>query len=652
MSLKYFCSAIYLLLLSITVQAGWTIQDDYTIEKFFSKFDFDTFPDPTHGTVQFLSQYDAQKADMISTNNGIYLGIEHREKVPPEHGRKALRLTSRAGYGPNSMFVADISHMPDACGTWPAFWLTAKTGWPDNGEVDIIEGANGYGTNTLALHTGKVEDVGECQVQHHNMSAREINWGSCAYDGSNASKGPNGYCNANDTRPTSFGSTFNKNGGGVSVAVWTPKSVKIWSFPRGEVPKGDQGPLGSGPDPTTWGSTTVTFEGCDFSHFLKKLHIVIDTTLCGDWAGDAWSYSGCQKKTNVETCSIFVREHPEAFKDAYWMFDSLKAFTARFSFKQNHSVCGNIFKATYICCLLGSRQATLSNRLTMAKENPVMPPLTGQQDDDDSQTISIYSNGVAITREEKLSALRLISASVAQQRATAVRAVIFHPTVLPPVVILICALGRKMLAGDKFKEIITLLAITVCAIMAVLVSVQWMTAAYLWEAQRVGTMRWLAGHDRDKATDQQQPGKEDAVFVTRFGEDIVGALVLTFITKNGFRLTPRIRAWTVDTSYRNSGIGTSLLESAIAFCKAHDIDPYTLDFAPDHANSFLALPSVFNGVFERRDRWVRKKLGRVLDAAKEDAEVIDGDGLSRRELRERRHRKKHENPLIFKGLMG
>lgn len=212
------------------------------------------------------------------------------------------------------------------CGTWPAFWLTAEDGWPDTGEVDILEGANDYGTNTIALHTGKIGDVGDCQVQHANMTAREINWGSCAYDGANASKGPNGYCNANDTRPASFGSSYNLNGGGVSAITWTARSVQIWNFPRDKVPQGDKGPLGSNPTPTTWGRSTVTFQGCDFSHFLKNMHIVIDTTLCGDWAGDAWASSGCQKKTGVADCPTFVREHPEAFEDAYWLFNSLKVY--------------------------------------------------------------------------------------------------------------------------------------------------------------------------------------------------------------------------------------------------------------------------------------------------------------------------------------
>jgi beta-glucanase (GH16 family) len=32
------------------------------------------------------------------------------------------------------LFVADIAHMPAACGLWPAFWLSGSD-WPNNGEI-------------------------------------------------------------------------------------------------------------------------------------------------------------------------------------------------------------------------------------------------------------------------------------------------------------------------------------------------------------------------------------------------------------------------------------------------------------------------------------------------------------------------------------
>ncbi|KAI5296683.1 hypothetical protein KEM52_000007 [Ascosphaera acerosa] len=272
---------------------------------------------------------------------------------------------------------------------------------------------------------------------------------------------------------------------------------------------------------------------------------------------------------------------------------------------------------------------------------------------DGAQTISLFACAVATARDEKFAALRLISASVAQQRSAAVRAVIFHPAVLPPVVILLCALGRNALASEQWSETISMLSIMVGAVIAVLAAVQFLTAAYLWEAQRVGTMRWLE-QSKVKPSATEQEDSSD-MLVARCGDDIVGVLVLTFATKTGITLHPMIRAWTVDAAYRNSGIGTALIEYAITRCNERRVDPYLLDFAPDHANSLMALPGIFNGVFERRDRWAGKKLARILAGAKGREEVATATGSqtepSSRAWRDRKKQKKHENPFIFKGLM-
>lgn len=35
--------------------------------------------------------------------------------------------------------ILDVRHMPQGCGTWPAFWEVGAN-WPFGGELDIIEG--------------------------------------------------------------------------------------------------------------------------------------------------------------------------------------------------------------------------------------------------------------------------------------------------------------------------------------------------------------------------------------------------------------------------------------------------------------------------------------------------------------------------------
>lgn len=59
---------------------------------------------------------------------------------PSSNGRNSIRIQSQAAYD-ESLVILDLRHMPEGCGTWPAFWTKSATGpWPNGGEIDIIEG--------------------------------------------------------------------------------------------------------------------------------------------------------------------------------------------------------------------------------------------------------------------------------------------------------------------------------------------------------------------------------------------------------------------------------------------------------------------------------------------------------------------------------
>jgi beta-glucanase (GH16 family) len=59
-------------------------------------------------------------------------------------GRNSVRIKSNSAWG-HGVYVWDIRHMPQGCGTWPAAWTTVESGWPAGGEIDIVEGVNDYG---------------------------------------------------------------------------------------------------------------------------------------------------------------------------------------------------------------------------------------------------------------------------------------------------------------------------------------------------------------------------------------------------------------------------------------------------------------------------------------------------------------------------
>jgi hypothetical protein len=157
----------------------------------------------------------------------------------------------------------------------------------------------------MTLHTGP-----QCFIDENPttpFSGNVLNT-ACA-----SSSNDNTGCAFGDPDPSSYGPGFNKAGGGVYAHLWNKDGIKIWFFTRSSIPQD----ITSGrPDPSTW-PTPVAFwsnTDCDMaSHFIDH-SLVIDTTLCGDWAGNSNVYgnSGCpgtcagvvSKASNFESTSV------------------------------------------------------------------------------------------------------------------------------------------------------------------------------------------------------------------------------------------------------------------------------------------------------------------------------------------------------------
>jgi hypothetical protein len=128
-----------------------------------------------------------------------------------------------------------------------------------------------------------------------------------------SSQSNNGGCAIGDGNPQSFGEGFNAGGGGVYAVQWTNAAISMWSFPRSSIP----GDIASkNPNPLQWGTPVAHFPStsCDIGNHFVDQSLVIDTTLCGDWAGAVYSSSGCPG-----TCAEAVA-NPANFKsETYWM---------------------------------------------------------------------------------------------------------------------------------------------------------------------------------------------------------------------------------------------------------------------------------------------------------------------------------------------
>ncbi|KAL8687872.1 MAG: hypothetical protein Q9218_006076 [Villophora microphyllina] len=278
--------------------AAYSIQDDYSADKFLDMFNFDTYDDPTHGYVNYVNRETAQERGLLGAkDNKVTVLRADSTNVASGRGRDSIRLTSKAKYN-HALIVIDLAHMPgNACGIWPAFW-TVGGDWPNKGEIDIIEGVNLQSINQMTMHTSQ----------------------GCSLAGSS--------CLANQGCPATggkYGDSFNKGNGGTYAMEWTSNGIYVWYFARGHEPKDI---LGKTPNPKAWGNPTARFDGgnnCNIDQHFKDHQIVFDTTFCGDWAGGVFSQNPtCASKGS---CVDFVKNNPHAFSEAYWKINALKVYT-------------------------------------------------------------------------------------------------------------------------------------------------------------------------------------------------------------------------------------------------------------------------------------------------------------------------------------
>ncbi|KAG4437287.1 hypothetical protein IFR05_007225 [Cadophora sp. M221] len=300
---------------SAAAAGGYNLVDTYNSNNFFNSFNFFTGGDPTHGFVSYQSQASAASRGLINTNNGqIYMGVDHTTYNPPSPGRASVRVESKKAYN-HGLFIADIAHMPGSiCGVWPAFWLFGPN-WPGSGEIDIIEGVNLAGSNTITLHSAPGCNINTAGSQY----GTNLQHSNCNQDNGNTG------CGATTTTANAYGDSFNRNGGGVYAMQWESSGIYVWFFPRGNIPAD----ITNGrPDTRNWGTPVVAFNGgsgCNIDSYFKNQNIIFDTTFCGDWAGAGavWGSSSCSR---FGSCQSYVGANPTAFAPAYWSINSVKVY--------------------------------------------------------------------------------------------------------------------------------------------------------------------------------------------------------------------------------------------------------------------------------------------------------------------------------------
>ncbi|KAJ3276890.1 hypothetical protein HDV01_002945 [Terramyces sp. JEL0728] len=259
--------------------------------------------DISQGSANYVSRNQAVSLGIFKVqNNQLYVGAQQVMNGNPS----SIRLYTPERFT-GGLWIFDSTHVPSGCGTWPAFWLVGAN-WPTNGEIDILEGINGYGGNTVTLHSNP-----GCFVQINNKLV------DCNRQQQGCGEGMN--------NPNTFGDSFNKIQGGIYAMEWVPNNgggVKVWFFPRNNIPADV---TSNNPDPRTWptnGSFTQFQFGqhCDSSYFSGH-QMILNLNFCGGWAMQNFQMD-CP--WIASSCTDYIGKNQSAFNSAYFLINSIKYY--------------------------------------------------------------------------------------------------------------------------------------------------------------------------------------------------------------------------------------------------------------------------------------------------------------------------------------
>jgi GNAT superfamily N-acetyltransferase len=227
-----------------------------------------------------------------------------------------------------------------------------------------------------------------------------------------------------------------------------------------------------------------------------------------------------------------------------------------------------------------------------------------------ADALPALSTYTASIEDDRIDGLKLVADSVAQQRQVSSKMLIFHPANLALYAVLVAILVSYLQrAGHDWIMIGTLLG---GLTMSCFAAVRWAAGGYIGLAEEIN-WEWLG---------------EDRLIIVKWGEEIIGALVLGWADselkkKGGRRKRGKavVRAWTVKLKYRGKGIGEALLEEAVKVAGEKGADGIVFD--AEHASkstlsvmlgcnsSLLTVTQILNGFFPHSimDFWIREKRG-------------------------------------------
>jgi hypothetical protein len=298
---------------------SFKLVDLYQGATFFDGWEFFSSPDPTHGNVNYLNAGDAFSKGLafVQQDNTTVLAVDDTTFLPEGANRDSVRINTKKSYT-GGLFIADFWAMPHGCSVWPAWWSVGPD-WPNAGEIDIVEGVNNQAVNQMTLHTSEGCTLDRQSSPDPNFQVGVATTGQILTSQCAFLNGNNDGCAFVDTDTRSHGKGFNLIAGGVFAHLWERDQIRVWHFPRGEIPPDIEA---KDPKPDTWPTPAAVFTSasCDIEARFRDHQLVLDTTICGDFAGPQFVKSGCPG-----TCAQAVA-NPKNFRFAKWKINYIAVY--------------------------------------------------------------------------------------------------------------------------------------------------------------------------------------------------------------------------------------------------------------------------------------------------------------------------------------
>ncbi|KAF5310922.1 hypothetical protein D9619_007968 [Psilocybe cf. subviscida] len=308
-------------LLLFTSAFAFDVVKDYSGNTFFDEWDFyGHWDNLTLGDVVWVDRTNATEKRLAYLNEaGNAILKVDTSPVVWDNKRDSVRITSQREYDIGSLWIIDVVHLPTGCSVWPAFW-TKGHNWPDDGEIDIIEGINRVNYNQMALHTlPGCTHVSPAPPTQRGRSGQL----DCSVDAG---------CTVIETSPNSFGEGFNAVGGGVWATQFDESGIYIWFWSRNDIPRSiTESTPASSIQTADWGNPSAFYPSgpnCDIASSFSEQSIVITITLCGTWAGNPDIYNPqCGSVGEFGKCyEDNVMGDGSNYNDAYFEIKYIRAY--------------------------------------------------------------------------------------------------------------------------------------------------------------------------------------------------------------------------------------------------------------------------------------------------------------------------------------